>query len=169
MSDLPNLPGDHRCLQSRTHSDHLFLIIGFLFTVTIRGLLRLTTKTLDICYDCRSGLKDAPAHQHVIIERTTDHLCDLRDVLEKLFKATTAASTAGADSPAIFPSLNVVNELFSKCEMRIMSLEGVLEQGALDLGKGLQTTSSSPNLGVIFDELALSTIDLKSLVDGGRK
>ena len=58
-----------------------------LFTVQIRSLLKSTNDLIDICYDCRSGTRDTLAKESVDFEQASDHLVELRNNLEKLFKA----------------------------------------------------------------------------------
>ena len=61
-----------------------------LFTVQIRSLLKITNDLIDICYesyDCRSGTGGTLAEESVELEQASDQLVELRNNLEKLFKA----------------------------------------------------------------------------------
>lgn len=140
-----------------------------LFSVTIRVLLRLNAKIIDICYDCRRGLRNAPSHGDLDIDTITDQLRELRDVLENLFKAATTPVGTGSTSPALTslePSELVVNELLSRCKNEMSKMETALKRES-----GRNTVRRPPSsLGseVILGNLAMSTTALRGLMGENR-
>lgn len=127
--------------------------------MTIRALLRLISNVIDICHDYRCGLRNVP-NETLDIDTITDRLCDLRDILESLFKSLTIPAHAAG-----FTSL-VVNELLSRCRNEIVEMETTLNQ---ESGRGNVTRlSSAPGLEVILGRLALSTTALKGLIGRNR-
>lgn len=138
--------------------------------MTIRALLRLNSNVIDLCYDCRSGLRDAPPNGDLDIDTITDQLRELRDVLENLFKsATTPVGTTGSTSPALKllnPSALVINELLSRCRNEMSEMETALKQESGR--KRVRGPSSSLGSEVILGNLAVNTTALKGLMSGSR-
>lgn len=129
----------------------------FSIIVNIRSLLKLTTDLIDICYDCRSGMRDIPDDDPFDFEQASDQLIELRDVLEKLFKA---AKTNDTRSPGIGLSVDVVNGILPKCRDEIKEMETALKQESGR--KRIKGPSPSFNPQLILTKLASSTTALRS-------
>ena len=133
------------------------------FTVQIRSLLKITNDLIDLCYeshDCRSDMRDTLSDESIDFEQASDHLVELRDILEKLRKA---AKTNSPHSLDIGPSLYVVNGLLLKCKNEISEMETVLK---LESGrKRIRGSSSSFDPQAILTGLALSTTALRGVVE----
>lgn len=93
----------------------------FLFTVEIRTLLRLTTNLIDICYDCRSGVRSISEDKSLDIDRATTQLRELRDVLENLFDSWLATKPKSLTRAA--------HELLLRYKNEMSGLEATLMQG----------------------------------------
>ena len=132
-----------------------------LFTVQIRSLLKSTNDLIDICYDCRSGTRDTLAKESVDFEQASDHLVELHNNLEKLFKA---AVTNSAHSLGIGTSVGVVNGLLSRSKDEISKMETMLKQ--ISGRKRIKEPSPSFNPQAILTGLALSTNALRGIVEG---
>lgn len=129
--------------------------------------MRLNANIIDVCHDCRDGLRNAPANGDLDIETITDQLCELRDVLENMFKAAT--TPVGAASLALTsrdPSALVVNELLSRCQKDMSEMQIALKQ---EIGRErTRSPSSSLDSEVILGNLTMSTTALRDLMDGNQ-
>lgn len=97
--------------------------------------------------------------QHQDIDRTTDQLSELRDALEKIFKATTTPRPSGAASlpSAVQDSENTVHEILTNCRIEINKLVDMLRAGT--------DRFSSPGLGVVLSGLARIAIALRGVME----
>lgn len=107
------------------------------------------------------------------IDRTADQLSELRDLLEKLFKLATAPKSTGNPASGLAiseASLVVLNEMLSRCKKDIVALENILGQNTdPNAIKGLQSSSSSSDAGMIMGDLALITTALRGFIDRDRR
>ena len=97
------------------------------FTVQIRSLVKITSDLINLCFeshDCRSDMRDTLFDESIDFEQASDHLVELRDILEKLRKS---ATTNNSHSLGIGPSLDVVKGLLLKCKNEISEMETVLK------------------------------------------
>lgn len=129
----------------------------------VRELLRLTTNLIDICYDCRIRVGSSPVNDDLIIEQTSDRLSDLRDILEKVFKAT----IAGVHLPGMGPLVDEVYGVLLKCRNELNELEAVLKQE--DGRKRIEKSSSWPDFEVTLTTLATNTTSLRGILDTERR
>lgn len=132
------------------------MIVLFPSTVKIRSLLKLTTDLIDICYDHRAGTSNILANESIDFEQISDQFAELRDLLEKLFKA---ATTNASHQLGIGPSVDLVNGILSRCRNEINELETVLKRESGR--KRIQGPSSSFNPQVMLTDLASSTTALR--------
>ena len=133
-----------------------------LFTVQIRSLLKITNDLINICYesyDCRSGTRGTLAEESVDFEQASDQLVELRNNLEKLFKA---AATNSAHSLGIGTSVGVVNGLLSRCKEEIGKMEKMLKQ--ISGQKTIKEPSFSPQ--ATLTGLVSSTSALRRIMEG---
>lgn len=131
--------------------------------------MRLTSILIDICYDCRCGIRSLPANGHLDIDGTTDQLLGLRNVLDDLFRAATTRA-AGVNPVAVTTlesSGNAISGLLVKCKNEVDELESALEQ------ENNRKASNGPpwslNMETVLSNLTLSTCALRGVIDGGRQ
>lgn len=96
------------------------VIFSLFFAGNTRLLLKQTTDLIDICYDCRSGMRTKPESEDLNIEQTTDQLCNLRDVLERLFKASTDG--------ALLEGTDLIHGIISRAKNQLSEVEAALKQ-----------------------------------------
>lgn len=123
-----------------------------LLTVEIRGLLRLTTNLIDICYDYLSGVRSTSNDEGLDMARVTDELRELRAVLENLF------SVSLATKPESFT--RVANELLLRCDNEMSGMKAALKH---ESGRDREQLPSSPSSEVIGN-LTLITTALRDLI-----
>ena len=138
-----------------------------LFTVQIRSLLKITNDLIDICYDsydCRGGTRGILAEESVDFEQASDQLVELRNNLEKLFKAAATNSAHSLGIGASVGSVGVVNGLLSRCKDKISKMEAMLKQ--ISGRKRIKEPSPSINPQAILTGLASSTNALRGIAEG---
>lgn len=129
--------------------------------------MRLTTNVIDLCYDFRTvglGTVTDPS-EGLDIERTTDRLTEMRDVLENLFKA---ATVAGLHSPGLKLSLtDRVMGVLASCRSDIRQIETEMTQASGWKGarRPGPPSSSNKNWEVTLSNLSLSTTALRGLTE----
>lgn len=138
--------------------------------MTIRALLRLNANVIEICYDHRGGLGNAPVDGGLDIDTITNQLRELRDVLENLYISVTPIGAVGSTSlalPPLGPSEPMINELLSKCKEEMGEMEAALKRESG--GRRGRVTNSSQGYEAILGNLSMSITDLKSLMGGNKK
>lgn len=125
---------------------------------------------IDICYDCRSGIRGTPAIGHLDIDRTVDQFLGLRNVLEDLFRAATTPQATRANSMAVASLMSpqdTIGGLLIKCRNEVDELESALDSEQVESGnKGNERPFS---LETTLSNLALSIGALRGVIDGGRQ
>lgn len=129
--------------------------------------MRLATNLIDICYDCRSGIRDTPGQGHLDIDGITDQLLGLRNLLDDLFRAATTAGVKSLAAMTLESSGNAIDGLLVKCREEVNELEFALTQA--DGREWCGGPSSSFNSEGILSRLALSTSALRGVIDGGQQ
>lgn len=102
----------------------------------IIGILQLTGKVVSLCYDFRTGIKNAPRD----LKRITDELISLRDVLERLERVADSSEAAGSNECTRLSVLELLNKpdgLLVNCQAELRTLEKKLEPaiGVKAIGK----------------------------------
>lgn len=130
--------------------------------------MRSTTNLIDICYDCRSGIRNTAALGHLDVDGTTDQLLGLRTALDELFRAVTTRATgaSSAASTTLESSEDAIDGLLVKCRNEVNELESALVK---ESGRKVLSGSSSLSAKAILGNLALSTSALRSVIGGGRQ
>ena len=135
--------------------------------MTIRALLRLNANVIEICYDCRGALGNAPVDGGFDVDMVTNQLRELRDVLENLYISVTPIGAVGSTSRPLGPSEPMINELLSKCREEMGEIEAALKQE--NSGRRGRGANSSQGYEAILGNLSMSATDLKSLMGGNKK
>lgn len=125
--------------------------------------MQLTTNLIDICYDCSSGLRTNPASNELDIEQATDQLDELRDVLARLLKTT----TAGVHLPGSELLVDQVNDLLSRCRSELNTLEAALKQESGK--KKVKGPTSSLDWGGTLTTLGAKTNTLRGIMETNRR
>jgi hypothetical protein len=92
-------------------------------TASIIAMIQLSGVVINICYDYRSGVKNAPRDAATI----RDEVASLRDVLEQLANAAEAEIAADSSRLTALELLNKPDGLLVKCRTELAALEAKLK------------------------------------------
>jgi hypothetical protein len=87
-------------------------------TASIIAVIQATSKVVSLCYDYRSGLKNAPSE----MKQLTDEITSLRDILESILKLV----DEGGTEYTYLPTLKILTQsdgVLPKCKAEMTLLE----------------------------------------------